>query len=65
MKLGFQPVNVSVQAYGNAAYPAQGSTWGVRASFALLFPKLSKEQQKMMMEQKLKEMNEVPPPPKK
>jgi hypothetical protein len=66
MKLGFQPVNISVQAYGNAAYPSQGSTWGVRASFALLFPKLSKEQQKMMMEQKLKELNEPPPtPPKK
>ena len=65
MKLGFQPVNISVQAYGNAAYPSQGSTWGVRASFALLFPKLSKEQQKMMMEQKLKELNEAPPPPQK
>ncbi len=63
MKLGFQPVNISVQAYGNAAYPSQGSTWGVRASFALLFPKLTKEQQKMMMEQKLKELNETPPPP--
>jgi len=65
MKLGFQPVNISVQAYGNAAYPSQGSTWGVRASFALLFPKLSKEQQKMMMEQKLKELNGAPPPPQK
>lgn len=63
MKLGFQPVNISVQAYGNAAYPSQGSTWGVRASFALLFPKLTKDQQKMMMEQKLKELNETPPPP--
>ncbi len=61
MKLGFQPVNISVQAYGNAVYVPQSSTWGVRASFALLFPKLTKEQQKMMMEQKLKEMNEAPP----
>ena len=65
MKLGFQPVNISVQAYGNAAYASQSSTWGVRASFALLFPKLSKEQQKMMMEQKLKEMSEAPPQKKK
>jgi len=65
MKLGFQPVNVSVQAYGNAAYPSQGSTWGVRASFALLFPKLSKEQQKMMMEQKLKELNGATAPVQK
>jgi hypothetical protein len=65
MKLGFQPVNISVQAYGNAVYVPQASTWTVRASFALLFPKLSREQQKMMMEQKLKEMNETPPPPPK
>jgi hypothetical protein len=66
MKLGFQPVNISVQAYGNAVYVPQASTWTVRASFALLFPKLSKEQQKMMMEQKLKELNEPSPtPPKK
>jgi hypothetical protein len=65
MKLGFQPVNISVQAYGNAVYVPQASTWTVRASFALLFPKLTKEQQKMMMEQKLKEMNEAPPPPQK
>jgi hypothetical protein len=65
MKLGFQPVNISVQAYGNAAYASNASTWGVRASVALLFPKLSKDQQKMMLEQKLKQMNEPPPPPKK
>jgi hypothetical protein len=65
MKLGFQPVNISVQAYGNAVYPFQASTWGVRASFALLFPKLSKQQEKMLLEQKLKQMNEPPPPQKK
>jgi hypothetical protein len=65
MKLGFQPVNISVQAYGNAVYAPQASTWGVRASFALLFPKLSKQQQKMMLEQKLKQMNEAPPSQKK
>jgi hypothetical protein len=65
MKLGFQPVNISIQAYGNAAYVPNASTWGVRASVALLFPKLSKDQQRMMLEQKLKQMNEPPPPPKK
>ena len=51
MKLGFQPVNISVQAYGNAVHPPGASPWGVRASFALLFPKLTKQQQKMMMQQ--------------
>jgi len=58
MKLGFQPVNISVQAYGNAVHAPGASPWTVRASFALLFPKLTKQQQKMMMEQKLKQMEQ-------
>jgi hypothetical protein len=61
MKLGFQPVNISVQAYGNAVHVPGASPWTVRASFALLFPKLSKQQQKMMLEQKLKQMEEGQP----
>jgi hypothetical protein len=61
MKLGFQPVNISVQAYGNAVHVPGASPWTVRASFALLFPKLTKQQQKMMMEQKLKQMESEPP----
>jgi len=61
MKLGFQPVNISVQAYGNAVYPSQTSSWGVRASFSLLFPKLTKQQQKMMMQQKLKQLEQEQP----
>jgi hypothetical protein len=65
MKLGFQPVNISVQAYGNAAYPSQTSSWGVRASFSLLFPKLTKQQQKMMMEQKLRQLDAAPAQPQK
>jgi len=39
MKLGMQPVNINVQAYGNAVHIPQASPWGVRATFALLFPK--------------------------
>ena len=39
MKLGMQPVNISVQAYGNAVHVPQTSPWTVRGSFALLFPK--------------------------
>jgi hypothetical protein len=61
MKLGFQPVNISVQAYGNAVHVPGASSWNVRASFALLFPKLTKQQQKMMMEQKLKQMEQEQP----
>jgi hypothetical protein len=61
MKLGFQPVNISVQAYGNAVHVPGASPWGVRASFALLFPKLTKQQQKMMLQKKLQEMEQEPP----
>lgn len=61
MKLGFQPVNINVQAYGNAVHAPGASPWTVRATFALLFPKLTKEQQKMMMEQKLKQMEAEQP----
>ena len=60
MKLGFQPVNVSVQAYGNAVHVPGASPWGVRAQLALLFPKLTKQQQKMLLEQKLKQMEQAP-----
>ncbi|MGC1596281.1 MAG: hypothetical protein WA774_13070, partial [Candidatus Acidiferrales bacterium] len=41
MKLGFQPVNITAQFYGNAVYPAGTSPWGLRLQFVLLFPKLS------------------------
>jgi hypothetical protein len=61
MKLGFQPVSINVQAYGNAVHVPGASSWTVRAQFSLLFPKLTKQQQKMMMEQKLKQMEQEPP----
>jgi hypothetical protein len=60
MKLGFQPVNLNVQFYGNAVHAPGASPWSVRATFALLFPKLSKEQEKMLLEQKLKQMQQAP-----
>ncbi len=61
MKLGFQPVNINVQAYGNAVHVPGDSPWTVRATFALLFPKLTPAQEKMMMEQKLKQLEQTPP----
>ena len=58
MKLGFQPVNVTAQFYGNAVHPAGASPWGMRLQIAFLFPKLTKEQQKMMLQQRLKQMDQ-------
>jgi hypothetical protein len=63
MKLGFQPVNLSASFYGNAVYPAGTSPWGMRLQIAFLFPKLTKEQEKMLMERKLKQLEQAPPPP--
>jgi hypothetical protein len=36
-----------------------------RLSFTMLFPKLTPRQEKMLLEQKLEQMNDAPPPPKK
>src|SRR5208282_5455610 len=58
MKLGFQPVNISAEAYGNTKYPTDSSTWTLRLQFTLLFPKLTKQQEKMLLEQKLKQMSQ-------
>jgi hypothetical protein len=58
MKLGFQPVNITAQFYGNAAYPAGGSPWGMRLQIAFLFPQLTKKEQMLLMEEKLKEMKQ-------
>jgi hypothetical protein len=61
MKLGFQPVNITAQFYANPTRPANTSPWGMRLQFVLLFPKLTKEQEKGLLEQKLKQMNEEQP----
>jgi len=60
-KLGFQPVNITAQFYGNAIYPTGTSSWSMRLQIAFLFPKLTKQQQKMMMEQKLKQLEKEQP----
>jgi len=57
-KIGFQPVNITTQFYGNAVHPAGASPWGMRLQIAFLFPKLTKEQQKMMMQMKLKQLEQ-------
>jgi hypothetical protein len=61
MKLGFQPVNLTAQFYGNAVHPAGGSPWSMRMQIAFLFPKLSKEQEKKVLEEKLKKLEQAQP----
>jgi len=61
MKLGFQPVNVSAEFYGNVKYPTGTSPWTMRLSFVLLFPKLNPREEKMLLEQKLKQLDQAPP----
>ena len=64
MKIGFQPVNITGQFYGNAVHPAGASPWSMRLQIQFLFPKFTKEQEKMMMEEKLKQLEQSPPPKK-
>ena len=56
--LGFQPVNLSAQFYGNAVHPVSGSPWSMQLQLAFLFPKLSNAEQKMMLQKRLKQLEE-------
>ena len=56
MKIGFRPMSMSAQFYGNAVHPSGASPWGMRIQIALLFPKLTPKEKMLLMEQKLKEM---------
>ncbi len=58
MKLGFQPVNLNLQFYGNAVYPTGTSPWTMKFTMAFLFPKLSQGEEKMLLEQKLKQLDQ-------
>jgi len=61
MKLGFQPVSLTAQFYCNAIHPPGTSPWGMRLQIALLFPKLSKEMQQMLLEKKLNQLKQEQP----
>jgi hypothetical protein len=61
MKLGYQPVSLTAQFYSNAVHPLGTPAWTMRLQIAFLFPKLTKEQQKMLLEKKLKQMEEQQP----
>jgi hypothetical protein len=60
MKVGFQPVNLSVQFYGNAFHPPGASPWGMKSSITFLFPKLTVEQKKELLEKALKQLDQEP-----
>jgi hypothetical protein len=42
MRMGYQPVNISANFYGNAIHPLGASSWGMRLQLALLFPQKPK-----------------------
>ena len=68
MKLGFQPVNIQCQFFGNAKYPTGTSPWSMRLQMQFLFPRFTKAQEKEMMEMKLKQLEQEQqqaPQPKK
>jgi hypothetical protein len=58
MKLGFQPVNISAEFFGNAVYPTGSSPWSMRLQLAFLFPKFTPEEKKMIMEEQLKKLEQ-------
>ena len=58
MKLGFQPINWQLEFYGNPVYPAGGSSWTFRGQIAFLFPKLSPEEKKALMEEQLRKLEQ-------
>ena len=64
-KFGPQPVNLNVQFFGNAVYPRGGSPWGMRLEAMLLFPKISKEEEKKLLEKKLKQLEQEQQQPQK
>jgi hypothetical protein len=42
-RLGFQPINWTLQFYGNAIHPPGGSPWSFKFQIALLYPKIPKK----------------------
>ena len=61
MKLGFQPISLTAQFYGNAVHPEGTPSWSMRLQIAFLFPKMTKEMEQMLLEKKLKELQQEDP----
>lgn len=62
MKLGFQPVNITAQFYGNAVYPPGSSLLGNEAATCLPVPQAIEGRGKTIMEQKLKQLEQQQEP---
>jgi hypothetical protein len=60
IKFGVQPVILVAQFYGNAVHPANTPSWTTRLQISFLFPKLSKAQERKMLEMKLKQLDQEP-----
>ncbi len=65
MKLGFQPVNITGQFYGNVVHPEGASPWGMRLQIQFLFLQFTKAQEKEMIEEKLKQLDQQSTTPSK
>jgi hypothetical protein len=61
MKVGSQPINITAQFYGNAVHPPGASPWGLRLQVQLLFPKISKQEEKELLQKKLEQLNQQQP----
>jgi hypothetical protein len=59
-KSGFQPVSLPRSFYGNAVHPPGASPWNMKLQISFLFPKLTQQQEKALLEQRLKQMEEHP-----
>lgn len=54
-------MSLTAQFYGNAVHPLGTPAWTMRLQIAFLFPKLTKEQQKILLEKKMKRMDQEQP----
>ena len=56
--------DLQAQFYGNAKYPRLGSPWSMRLQLAFLFQKLTKAEEKKILEKKLKQLEQEQQSPK-
>ncbi len=57
MKIGFQPVSITAQFFGNGVHPEGTPSWTMRLQMAFLLPKMTKE---MLLQKKLQQLEQQP-----
>jgi hypothetical protein len=62
MNIGFQPVSITAQFFGNAVHPEGTPSWTMRPQMAFLVPKMTKEMQEMLLQKKLQQLQQQQPP---